>query len=542
MPFSSKQADIACNFFQKLLKHTIDEWYGKPFNLVPWEEEAIRHIWGMLDDEGRRLTQMAYLEVPKKSGKSEWAAGLALMALLLDPNPGCQVYGAASSQKQAGNVYRAACKMVEQSSILKNELRILRGTNRIIKRRDPESFYAAIAADGDLTDGVNPSVVIADEVHRWRERKHIENWDVLTLGGITRRQALTIAITTAGVRNESPLAWRLHEKTERARDKIIDDKSFYGRIYAASPEDDWTKEETWIKAHPSLEENGGFLKLSKLRTYFEAAQTDPEAQRAWRRYFLNLWDQKENRCIPMDKWDRCKGDWTAQGLKPLETGEMVRALPDDLIGRFIDRTAYSGIDMSYTIDMTAVVFLFPAEDGFFDVMPFFWVPEFNARGDLKKREVRDGIPYRAWAEQGFIEVSPGDVIDWREIRKRLEWGARMFDLKELCFDQHNSTQISIPMREEGYMCIDIPQAFGKTEANKKFLEIVQAEKLRHGGHPVLRFNASCLTSVERDGKLKFVKPERQKDSSRIDGVDATTDALFRGMIEQPVSDYPLAIL
>ena len=126
-------------------------------------------------------------------------------------DPGCQMYGAAAATRQAMNVYRAACKVVEQSPLLRKRLRILRGTNRIVKRSDPDSFYAAIAADGDFGDGVNPSCVIADEVHRWKTRKQLENWDVLSKGGFTRRQTLTIAITTAGVQSESPLAWRLRD-------------------------------------------------------------------------------------------------------------------------------------------------------------------------------------------------------------------------------------------------------------------------------------------------------------------------------------------
>jgi len=288
LPFSQQHADIACNFFECVLKHTQDEWYGKPFLLAPWEEDAVSHIFGLLDDEGNRLIQMAYLEVPKKSGKTELIAGIVLLALILDPNPGSQVYGAAAATRQAMNVYRAACKMVEQSPILQKSLRLLRGTNRILKRKDPDSFYAAVAADGDLSDGVNPSVTAADELHRWRTRKQMENWDVLSMGGITRKQTLTIAITTAGVRNESPLAWRLHEKTLRVNAGVISDPTFYGRIYAADKEDDWTNEKTWIKANPSLKDNGGFLDIEKIRQKYQASLSDSESQRSFRRYYLNL--------------------------------------------------------------------------------------------------------------------------------------------------------------------------------------------------------------------------------------------------------------
>lgn len=533
MPFSQKHADIACNFFECVLKHTQDEWSGKPFLLAPWEEEALTNIFGNLDDEGNRQVQMAYLEVPKKSGKTEFAAGLVLLVLLLDKKLGCQVYGAAAGQRQALNVYRAARTMVKLNPLLDKQFKILGGTSRIIKRSDPNSFYAAVAADGDLSDGVNPACTVADEVHRWRTRKQLENWDVLSLGGITRKQSLAIAITTAGVQSESPLAWRLHEKTLRIKKGLMTDPTFYGRIYAAEPEDDWTLESTWIKANPSLKQNGGFLDIEKIREKFQAAQTDPEALRSFRRYFLNLWDQKENRCIKIDQWDKCKGEFEAAGLLAKPPEDEIRPLPAELIKYFIERRCWAGVDLSMTTDMTSVAFVFPTQDGYFDVLPFFWMP---AEG-IKKRQLRDGMPYMAWAEQGFLELCEGNVIDYRDVKARLEWGARMFDLKEICFDPHEARQISVPLIEDGYECIEIRQGYAMlSEPSKKLLELVASEKLRHGGHPVLRWNASCLSSKEHNDQLMFIKPERQKDSSRIDGISATVDALSRAMLDNMQED------
>jgi phage terminase large subunit-like protein len=537
--FDQQSADRACNFFEIVLRHTADEWWGKPFVLAPWQEEALTEIFGQLDDEGRRLIQMAYLEVPKKSGKTEFAAGLLLLLMMLEPHPGFQTYGVAAATRQAMNVYRACCKMVEQAPALSKSLRLLRGTNRIVKRTDPDSFYAAVAADGDLSDGVNPGAVVADEVHRWKTRKQLENWDVLSLGGITRKQTLTIAITTAGVQSDSPIAWRLHEKTKRIQEGIVSDPTFYGRIYGAEKGDDWTSEKTWIKANPSLIENGGFLPLAKIREKYQAALSDPEAQRSFRRYFLNIWDQKENRCIDMDKWDECKGPWKAEGLLPKAPEDKIRPISPSMLKYFIERRAWAGVDLSSTIDMTAVTFVFPAEDGYFDVLPFFWMPDEN----LRKRELKDGMPYRTWAEQGFLELTPGPIIEYREARDRLEWGSRMFDLQEICFDPWNSRQISSPMTEDGYKCLEIRQGFATlNEPSKKFLELVVSGKLRHGGHPILRWNASCLSSKEHNDNLMFEKPERQKSSSRIDGIAAAVNALTHAMIEEVPTEYPLTIL
>ena len=148
------------------------------------------------------------------------------------------------------------------------------------------------------------------------------------------------------------------------------------------------------------------------------------------------------------------------------------------------------------------------------------------------------MPYQLWAEQGFIELSPGAVIDLRDIRTRLEWADELFDLQEICFDPWNSRQISTQMMDEGYRCFDVRQGFQTlNEPSKKLLTLVASRKLRHGGHPVLRWNASCLAARELNDNLMFSKPERSKDTARIDGIAAAVDALSRAILDPGGSIY-----
>lgn len=534
MPFSQPHADAACNFFEHVLKHTADEWWGKPFILAPWQEEALSIIFGNIDDEGNRMIEQGYLEVVKKSGKTEFCAGIVLFVLATTSTPGCQVYGAAAATRQALNVYRAACKMVEQSPLLGKHLRIMRGTNRIVKRSDPDSFYAAVAADGDFGDGVNPAFTVADEVHRWKTRKQLENWDVLSKGGITRKQTLTIGITTAGVQEESPLAWRLHEKTRKIQDGIVSDPRFFGRIYGAEKTDDPGDPATWIKANPSLLENGGFLDKEKIRREYESAVAEGDLT-SFKRYFLNVWDQKEDRAIDMSQWDASAGDWSAMGLLPnpgpaliagsLVDAPRVRPLPHELMARFVGRRCWAGVDLSMATDFTAVAFVFPSDDDTCDVLPFFWLPD----AKIRKMELRLSVPLAKWERDGFIEFSPGEVIDYRDVKARLEWGRQMFDLQEVCLDPWNSRQLSVPMIEEGFRCREVRQGYATlNEPTKKVLHLVAQGALRHGGHPVLRWHAGCCCTVT-DGRdnIMFSKPDRDKSTSRIDGMAAIVDAMER---------------
>lgn len=527
MPFNQTAADAACNFFELVLRHTADEWWGKPFILAPWQERALCKIFGQMDETGNRLIEQVYLEVPKKSGKTEFTAGVVLLVLVTSTTPGCQVYGAAAATRQALNVYRATCKMVEQSPILSKELRIMRGTNRILKRRDPDSFYAAIAADGDFGDGVNPAFVVADEVHRWKTRKQLENWDVLSKGGITRRQTLTIAITTAGVQNESPLAWKLHEKTRRIDEGIVADDRFYGKIYGAQPGDDPSDPATWVKANPSLLENGGFLDKEKIRREYESAVAEGDLT-SFKRYFLNVWDQRLERAIEIEKWDASAGPWLAQGLLDETPDCKVRALPHGHLAQFIERRCWAGVDLSMSTDLTAVSFIFPNGDGGYDVLPFFWVPESKVR----ELELKLGVPLSQWIRDGFLEVCAGNNITYGDVMDRLEWGASMFDLRMICWDPWNSRQISTILVDKGYPCSDIRQGPASlNEPSKKLLELVGAGKLHHGGHPVLRWNASCLAASYKNDTLLFTKPDRGKAAARIDGIAATVNALCRAICD-----------
>lgn len=526
--YDAKRAKLAVRFFERILKHTADEYRGKPFLLAPWERECIEQVFGNVDEDGNRLIQMVYLEIVKKSGKTEFAAGILLclffFATVIDNMRGAQIYGAASTGRQALNVFRAASAMVVQSEALQQYFRIIRSTNRIVSKLDPDSFYAAVAGDGDSSDGINPLCSVVDEVHRWKTRKQLENWDVLTKGGITRKQTLTVAITTAGVQDESPLCWMLHEKTLKIQQGIVSDPHFYGRIYAADKKDDPSKPETWIKANPSLKENGGFLDLDKIKKEYQKAESEGDLT-AFKRYFLNIWDQKSDRAIDMAQWDACKSPWVARGLQEKAPEDKVRPLHPGMIRHFIDRRCYAGADLSMTTDLSSLVFTFPAADGY-DFLPFFWIPEH----DIRKREMRDGVPYRQWANDGFIELCEGAVIDYRLIAERIRWGARMFDLQETCFDPWNSRQISTELVAEGYRCIEVRQGFQSlSEPSKRLLQLVANGKAYHGGHPVMRWNASCVSAKEENDNLMFRKPERKKDSARIDGIAAAVNGLARAL-------------
>ena len=501
--FEPRRAQLAVRFFSRVLRHTKGQFAGHPFELIPWQAELVSEMFGNVDAEGFRLVRNVYLEIGKKNGKTTFAAGLGLLLLIADDEPQAEVYAAATSLEQSGIAYRAAASMVNASPVLQQYLRVLPSVKKIVKRDDPFSFFRAISADGDAHDGVNPSGVIYDELHRWRERKALELYEVLQRGSIVRRQPLHIEITTAGVQDESPICYQRHNYAKAVAAGAIKDEQFIGRVYGAEEKDDWRNPESWKKANPSLETFGGYLKLSVLAKLAEDAKNDGTKELDFRRYHLNQWGQRETAWMPQEVWKR-----NSAPTRPL-----------------IDRKAYAGVDLSYTTDLTAAVFVFPDEDGTYDVLPFFFMPE-NA---VRKLELRDKVPYSKWVRDGFIEAVPGDAVHKDVVFKKFAWAKTVFSVEETGYDPYGAHELSKSLVDDGFECFKVSQTFGgMSEPSKKLMELSLEGKIRHGDHPVLSWNAFCVSmKADDNGNIRPVKPDRIKSEKRIDGIVALIMALDR---------------
>ena len=500
-----------CIFFEEYLTLTAD-FAGRPFSLMPWSREVLRDLFGTLDEEGCRQYRDVYLEVPKKNSKTTFCAGLVLYRLATAETTGTEVYSAATSKDQAGQLFRAAAQMVKANRRLNSRLKIRASTKRILRADDPSSFYASLSSDGDIHDGIQPCFVVRDELHRWRHRKALELNEVLERGMITRRESMIIDITTAGVRDESPLCWRRHEYTRQIREGVFTDGRFYGRIWGAdeaklhADPEYWYSREARVDANPSHEDNGGYLKDSVLADLATKARNDPTLEADYKRYHLNYWGQRTTRWMPTEKWMLC--------------GEPTRPL--------VERGCYAAMDLSTTTDLSALVLVFPDEsDGSYDVLPFFWMPADR----VWPQELKDHVPYRQWVAGGHIETPAGEVVRHDAIRRRIDWAREMFDLRELAYDPWNAGEFAQKLIDDGLICIPMRQGFQSMSAPmKKLMEVVLDRKLRHANHPVLAWNADCV-EVKDDGNdnIRPEKPYRNQSNKRIDGIVALIMALDRAV-------------
>jgi phage terminase large subunit-like protein len=503
--FSRERADRAVNFFERVLTHTKGEYAGQPFLLQDWQEKIISELFGTLNPDGTRQYRTAYIEIPKKNGKSPLAAGIALYLLTLDEEIGAEIYSAAADRDQASIVYNYAKDMVLNSALLSKRLQIVESRKRILDRQT-RSFYSAVSAEVPTKHGPNIHGLIFDELHAQPNR---DLWDTLSTGTAARRQPLTVAITTAGY-DRTSICWELHEYARKVLEGIFDDPTFYAVIYAAGDEEDWLDEDTWYRVNPAL---GTFRKIEHMRSEAEKAKRVPAFQNTFRRLYLDQWTRQDARWLDLRAWDETSGE----------------IVPERLMGV----PCYAGLDLSSTIDITALVLVFPHADGFYDVLPFFWIPEEN----LIERSRRDGVPYDAWARDGLIETTPGNVIDYRYIVEHVE-GLRDeegYRIEEVAYDRWGATLISQELDDRGFTVVPFGQGFSSmSPPTKELLNLVLRKLLRHGGNPVLRWMADNL--VVRTDPAGNIKPDKSKSREKIDGMVALIMGLDRAIrhgAEQP---------
>jgi len=289
--------------FIRCLCHTKGEFYGKPFDLLPWQEKIIKDVFGTVrdDDPDTRQYNTAYIEIPKKNGKSELGAAIALNMLCNDDEQRAEVYSCAADKQQASIVYEVACDMVKQSPALSKRIKLIPSTKRMIYA-PTGSVYRVLSSDVATKHGLNVSACIFDELHTQPTR---ELYDVMTQGsGDARRQPLWFFLTTAGTDRNS-ICWTVHQKAEDLISGRKKDPTFYPVIFGLPDTEDWQDEKNWYKANPSL---GQTVSIDKVRQHFQKALESPSDENQFRQLRINQWVKQSIRWMQMDKWDACAGD------------------------------------------------------------------------------------------------------------------------------------------------------------------------------------------------------------------------------------------
>lgn len=535
--YDEKAAKLVCDFFPKFGSHSKGELAGTRFDLLPYQTDLIlKPLFGWKRKiDGRRRFRKAYIEIPKKNGKTQLIAGLALYALLCDGEPGAEVYCAAADRHQAGILFEAAKAMVESSPGLSKRLKCYRSS--IVRRDDETAFFRVLSADADTKHGFNIHCLIIDELHAQPDRVLFET---LTRGVIARRQPLTLYITTAGDDDESICAEE-YERSKRILSGTEPLSDYLPVVFESDPQEDFLSPEVWRRVNPAL---GVTITEDVFKSFADEAAGEPRKRNDFVRYHLNRWVNQATAWIPVEWWDACDA--------PLPSDAELATYPCAI-----------GIDMAQKIDLTAapIVFRLPLEadrgetvevvtqDAMGEpvrktlslnyriaILPAFWIPE----DTLREHSKGDRVPYDIWRDEGLIKATGGAVIDSDAIVSYVLALPKRFPLAkqaEIGYDPAFATEIAVRLQAAGHQTVEVLQNYKNlSEACQVFEALVKARRVIHGGHRLLRWNVENVAIKQDDaGRIRPVKPRKQ--AKRIDGVVATIMALSRLMaLPEPQED------
>lgn len=497
--FDSEKAERVVGFFEAFLKHQKGLEAGKPFTLLPWQRDFLATLFGWVDADGRRRYRRTWLEIPRKNGKSTLSSGLGLYLLFGDGEQSAEVVSAAGDRDQAAIVFDVAKGMIQADGMLSKLAQVYR---REIKYPRTNSVFKVISSDAGTKHGMNISGLIADEVHVWPNR---DLWDTLHTSMGARAAPLSIAITTAG-HSRTSIAWEQHDYALKVRDGTIKDERFLPVVYAAPEGSDWTEPETWHIANPSL---GQSISLDYLEQECKRAKEVPGYVNTFLRLHLNVWTEQQTRWLPMDSWDA--------------SGSEIDH------GKLDGQECWLGVDLATTQDTTCVAAVFPGADGTITVLPHFFLPKDN----IEAKERNDRLPYRAWASEGHITLTPGVVTDYSFVEAKIMELVDRYKVQEVTLDRWNATDISTRLSEQGANVTWIGQGYRSLSApSKRLEELVLSGKLIHGDHPILRAQAAqVMIETDPAGNIKPSKRASgsKANSERIDGIVALVMGLGRCM-------------
>lgn len=490
--------------FKSLLTHSKGKWAGERLILEPWQQFKDWVIFGWKKADGTRRFRSAYIEVARKNGKSTDSAGSGLYLAFADGEAGAEVYSAATKRDQARIVHQEAIRMVRKNPLLKKYIRIYKDNLNI---EATASKYEPLGGDSDSMDGLNVHGAIVDELHAHKNRETLE---LLETGTGSREQPMIIMITTAGVDRRS-VCYEKHEYTRKVlegwKDGSFEDDSWFGIIYSLDDEDKdkWQDESLWTKANPNL---GVSKYIEDLRVKARRASQMAATLNNFLRRELNVWVQGAVKWTNMEYWRKCGGNVPALQME------------DKLKGM----TCYGGLDLSSNSDITAFVMVFLDEDEDIHMLCRFWIPEDMLETIPSYRSADDVKHLQQWVKEGYIEATPGNVIDHDFIYAQIEKDAEKFNIDQIAFDRWGASSVTQNLEKQGMTMVQFGQGYASMSPPMKELErLILSEKIRHGNNPVLTWMADNLIArVDPSGNIK---PDKEKSREKIDGMVALIMAI-----------------
>lgn len=533
--FDPETADRVARFFPEHLVLTEGEWAGRPFVLARWQEhDIIRPLFGWKRADGTRRYRRCFVWIARKNGKTELAAGVAILMLIADGEEAGQVYSIATNKDQAALVFNKSTAMVQRSPTLGGD--ILETYKTSVYCPALNASFRPLSGKADGKHGLSCSGLIGDEIHEWDSG---DLYQFVHDSESARRQPLEFLISTAG--KKGSYGAEVWDECEKILDGTLDDPETLVVVYAADPEDDWTDPKVWAKANPNL---GVSKKIDAMEIAAKRARQLPRLVNGFKNFQLNIWTDQASIWLPLDAldddgnafgWDHCQG--------PIPWGEIELHLAG--------KRCFGGLDLSARQDISALVWWFPAQPGLPvpAVLPRFFKPKTL----LREHSKRDKLPYERWVDEKAITATPGNVVDFAFIREQIYQDAGRFQIAfagesklergqgGIAIDFWNGLQLAVELQQEGLPVVEMRQGMPSLAAPSAELErLVLLNGFHHGGHPVLRQHAKVV-AVEEDANGN-IKPAKQKSSQRIDGIAGTVNAIAIALRDKNATPLDIAAM
>jgi phage terminase large subunit-like protein len=505
-------ATAPVQFIETLCRHP-NEHGGEPtrIELIDWQkEQVLRPLFGWRRPDGRLRYRRAGIFVPKKNRKSSLMSQLAQYIITCHA-PAQDCFLAANDRLQARTMYRMIRQSVEASPKLSKMLEVV-DSRSIIRNRATGKEIRCLSSDSWRNEGLNGSVIL-DEIHSFRTPDLVNALTYATRG---TANGIVISISTAGD-NRNGIGYQWWKDCELVMKDPATNPTFYGLIYAASPEDDFSDPKVWRKANPSM---GVAFPEDEFAADYQDATTDPRKMSKFLRYSLNVWQEADARFFQGDAWAQCN----AGPAEPLA-----------------GRPCWVGVDLASNLDMTAAAFVFKEKDGSYAVEWKYWVPR-----ETVADRVREGIPYDTWIREGWVTVTDGHRLDHESVARDIIAYGEAHEIKAVGVDPWQAGALETLLQREGITVKDIPQRTAYLNSSCKLLEALVVEKrLRTGGNPVATWNANNVC-VYTD-PTGMIKPDKAKSNEKIDGIAALVNALALASTDEDdvagsLDDYRITLI
>ena len=503
--YDEERAKKVLEWFPRYLCHTKGEWYGKPFELLWWQRAVIAPLFGVVNAAGDRLYRKVFVAIPKKNGKTELGAGVALRILLADGQMKPEVYSVASDKEQASICFECSLTMVKESKALTGKTKPIASQKRM-RALANGGLYRVLSSDVSGKQGYSPSCVVFDELH---EQPNRELWDALTSEQATmaRRSPVIFAMTTAGYDRNSIC----HEVWQQAKDVLEgkrDDPTMLPVIWETPEDADWKEPSVWQGCNPSWNVT---IKPEVVERTFRSAIESSSEEANFRRWTLNQWTEHiENLWLNMDSFDRC--------AQPADFGEL--------------KNVYGGLDLGLVHDLSAMAIIGEDANRILHVELVIWMAEET----VHLRSKRDGVPYRDWADQELVRVTPGVVTDLDQVEEDILSIHHMRPFTSFGYDPRSAAKLAMNLEAANMEVVAVPQSGASlNEACRDLTERIGNKRLRHGGHPVLRWSAKHV--VAHADAAGYIRPDKERSRERIDPISALVTGLDR-LLRQPEEPPP----